>query len=309
MLTLINVILPVFLVIGFGYWAVWRGYFNDAGVDGLMKFTQNFAIPCLLFRAISTLDLSAGFDPALLATYYISAFAVFWMGLLGARFLFNRPWEHCVAIGFCALFSNSVLLGLPITERAYGADALTHSYAIIAMHAPFCYTLGIVSMEVVRSKGTPLRAFLPKVGRAVFRNALILAISLGFVVNLTGLALPLPLTDAVDLMVRAALPAALFGLGGVLYRYRPEGDIGPILYVVTLTLVVLPALVWGIGSTVGLSTGQMRSAVLTGAMAPGINTYVFANMYGVAKRVAASGVLVGTAASVLSVWVWLSILP
>ena len=309
MLTLINVILPVFLVIGFGYWAVWRNYFSDAGVEGLMKFTQNFAIPCLLFRALSTLDLGTGFDPALLLTYYTSAFVVFWLGVLGARFLFHRPWEHCVAIGFCALFSNSVLLGLPITERAYGPDALTHTYAIIAMHAPFCYALGIITMEAVKSKGTPLRAFLPKVGRAVFRNALILAISLGFAVNLTGIALPLPVTDAVDLMVRAALPAALFGLGGVLYRYRPEGDIGPIVYVVGLTLIVLPGLVWSIGTTVGLSTGQIRSAVLTGAMAPGINTYVFANMYGVAKRVAASGVLVGTAVSVLSIWIWLAILP
>ncbi|MDB4112329.1 AEC family transporter, partial [Yoonia sp.] len=50
MAALIDVILPVFLVIGFGYLAVWKGYFSDAGVDGLMKFTQNFAIPCLLFR-------------------------------------------------------------------------------------------------------------------------------------------------------------------------------------------------------------------------------------------------------------------
>ena len=32
------------------------------------------------------------------------------------------------------------------------------------------------------------------------------------------------LRSAVDMMARAAIPAALFGLGGVLFRYRPEGD-------------------------------------------------------------------------------------
>ena len=42
MAALLDVILPVFLVIGFGYLAVWKGYFSDAGVDGLMKFTQKF---------------------------------------------------------------------------------------------------------------------------------------------------------------------------------------------------------------------------------------------------------------------------
>ena len=53
----------------------------------------------------------------------------------------------------------------------------------------------------------------------------------------------------------------------------------------------------------------MRSAVLTAAMAPGINTYIFADMYGVARRVVASTVLIGTALTVIGASVWLLILP
>ncbi len=60
-------------------------------------------------------------------------------------------------IGFCCLFSNSVLLGLPITERAYGPDALTGNFAIIAFHAPFCYGLGITAMEIVRAAAQAAR--------------------------------------------------------------------------------------------------------------------------------------------------------
>ena len=44
-------------------------------------------------------------------------------------------------------------------------------------------------------------------------------------------------------------------------------------------------------------------------MAPGVNAYLFANMYGVAKRVAASSVLIATALSVLTIWGWISVLP
>ncbi len=43
-------------------------------------------------------------------------------------------------------------------------------------------------------------------------------------------------------------------------------------------------------------------------MAPGFNAYLFANMYGRAKRVAASSVLIATGASILSVWMWLALL-
>jgi predicted permease len=44
-------------------------------------------------------------------------------------------------------------------------------------------------------------------------------------------------------------------------------------------------------------------------MAPGVNGYIFANIYGVAKRVAASSVLISTAASVITAWIWLLLLP
>ncbi len=306
---LLDVILPVFLVIGFGYAAVWKGLFSDSGVDGLMRFTQTFAIPCLLFRAISGLDLGQNFDFALLATFYTGATICFFTGMIGARVLFKRDWEDAVAIGFCALFSNTLLLGLPITERAYGTDALRYNYAIIAIHSPFGYMLGITAMEIMRNRGNSARALPGKVMKAMFQNGLIIGISLGLVVNLTGLPLPGVLTDAIDLMVRAALPAALFGLGGVLYRYRPEGDMRAILFVVAISLVLHPAIVWGLAGIAHLSVPELRSAILTSAMAPGVNAYVFANMYGRARRVAASAVLIGTGASILTVWAWLAVLP
>lgn len=305
---LLGVTLPVFLVIGFGYLAALLKLFPDSGVDGLMRFTQGFAIPCLLFRAISTLDLGQTFQWPLLLSFYTGALAGFLAGLFGARFLFGRPWPDAVAVGFCCLFSNSVLLGLPITERAYGSGALDANYAIVAVHAPFCYAVGITAMEIVRHGGSGIFRTVKAVTTAMFRNSLMIGIAAGFAVNLTGTPLPGVFTEAVDLMVRAALPAALFGLGGVLVRYRPEGDLLTVLFVCGVALVLHPAITWTLGRGFGLDTAPFRSAVLTAAMAPGVNAYVFANMYGVAKRVAATSVLVATALSVLTVAVWLGLL-
>jgi len=274
-----------------------------------MTFAQKFAIPFLLFRAISTLDLGQNFDLPLLLSFYAGVLGAFILGLTGARLLFNRSWEDSVAIAFCCLFSNTLLLGLPITERAFGPDALVGNYAIIAIHAPFGYMLGITAMELARAQGTPLGRLPLKVGKAMFSNALVLGIGLGFIVNLGGIAQPEVFTAAVDLMTRAALPAALFGLGGVLYRYRPEGDLRAIFFVCAVSLLVHPAIVWVLGGAYQLSDADMRSAILTASAAPGINAYVFANMYGTAKRVAASSVLIGTGLSIISMSFWLSVLP
>ncbi|SHF24383.1 hypothetical protein SAMN05444279_1238 [Ruegeria intermedia] len=306
--SLIDVILPVFLVIGAGYAATRLGYFRESHVEGLMKFTQGFAIPCLLFLAIAHLDLSASFDPRLLGSFYSAACLCFIAGMLGARFIFGRGWEDCVAIGFCCLFSNSVLLGLPITERAYGPDNLTGNYAIIAFHSPFCYCVGITVMEFIRNRGHGGLRMVRSVLSAMFKNALILGIALGFIVNLTGLAIPAVVDEALGLITRAALPGALFALGGVLVMYRPEGDLRTIGYVCCVSLILHPSLVWLFGTATALPQDLFRSGVLNAAMAPGFNAYIFANIYGRAKRVAASSVLIGTAASILTVWMWLTVL-
>ena len=306
--SLIDVILPVFLVIGAGYVATVTGYFKEVHIDGLMKFTQGFAIPCLLFLAIAHLDLSASFDPRLLGSFYSAAALCFVAGVFGARLIFNREWEDCVAIGFCCLFSNSVLLGLPITERAYGPENLTGNYAIIAFHSPFCYCVGITVMEVIRNRGNGGVRLARSVLSAMFKNALILGIALGFVVNLTGIGIPAVADEALRLVTRAALPGALFALGGVLVKYKPEGDLKTIGYVCCVSLVLHPSLVWLFGTATALPQDLFRSGVLNAAMAPGFNAYIFANMYGRAKRVAASSVLIGTGASILTVWLWLSLL-
>ena len=137
---------------------------------------------------------------------------------------------------FAHCFSNSLLLGLAITQQAYGTgDALAGNYAIIALHSPFCYGVGITVMELVRARGAGTSlARLPKtVLRAMFSNILIIAITLGFF-NLAGLNLPASFQSALDMIVRTALPVALFALGGILYRYRPEGDLRVIFLSVRL---------------------------------------------------------------------------
>jgi malonate transporter len=309
MQALLDVILPVFFVVGFGYVVVWRKVFSTAAVDGLMTYTQNFAIPCLLFMALIKIDLGQAYSFRLMGSYYIGAASGFALGFLGARYIFKRSAEDSVAIGFVSLFSNSVMMGLAITERAYGVDALVANFAIVSLHAPFCYFVGITAMELAKSDGDSIAQVALNVGKSMMKNALFIAILLGLLVNITDVALPKAFLEGTNMVATTALPAALFGMGGVLYQYRPEGDFGAIAWVVGISLLVHPAIVWSLGQLWDLSISELRSAVLTSAMAPGINCYIFASIYNRAKRVAASGVLIATALSVLTIWCWLQVLP
>lgn len=313
MSALLDVILPVFLVIGFGYLVARMGWYGNDAVDGLMRYAQSFALPVLLFRNVATLDLASAFAPSLLLSFYIGAFGCFAFGFLGAHLLFRRALPDSVAIAFACTFSNTLLLGMPITERAYGPEGLAGNYAIISIHAPLLYTFGIVAMEWARSRGNAALSkatLAQQVVKGVFTQPLVVGLGFGFLVNLSGLQQPAVLLSATEMIARSALPAALFGLGGVLWRYRPEGDKGLIAMVCFSSLILHPGISYTLGRYgFGLDTNALRSVTVTAAMPPGVNAYMFAFMYGVGKRVNASAVLVATALSIGTTWGWLHILP
>ena len=140
----------------------------------------------------------------------------------------------------------------------------------------------------------------------MFRNAIMLGILAGLAFNFLNISVHGLVGDAIDTLKLTALPAALFGLGGILVRYRPEGDIKVIAMVCVLSLLVHPSVTWLLADrTFRLDRDLIRGSVVAAAMAPGINTYIFASMYERAKRVAASSVLVGTALSIVTASAWL----
>lgn len=308
-LNLLVIVAPVFLMLGCGYWSARAGLMSRDGIDGLMRFAQSFAIPCLLFNAVTGLDLSDAFELDLLLAFYTGSIVCFGLGIFLSRVFFGRRPGEAVVVGFGALFSNSVLLGLPITERAFGSDSLAGNYAIVSLHAPICYLVGVLVMEFSRADGRPLSDTLIDAFRSLGKNPIVIAIALGFTANLSGLELWQPVQAWLDMAARAALPVALFGLGAVLTRYQLSHRVKEPLMVVCLSLLLHPLITWLLCTQVfELSLELTRSAVVTAAMAPGINAYLFAHMYNRAEDVAANAVLIGTVLTVLTASGWLMVL-
>lgn len=306
---ILQVVLPVFFIIGAGYLAAKRQYFSAQHAATLMRFATQFAVPCLLFLAIARLDLGAGFKATTLLPFYLGAFSSFTITGLIARWLFRHKPGFSVAVGFSALFSNSVLIGVVIVELAYGVAALEPAFAIVAIHAPFCYLLGITTMEFSRADGVGIVNTIKTVAKQIFSNALTIGLMLGFAVNLTGISLFPPLETSIELIAKAALPTALFGLGAVLAGYRVASGLAEVAVISFNKLLLHPAIAFVLGRYIfELPEDILKPIVVMAAMPPGINAYVFANMYNRGRRIAASSVLLATAVSVVSISVWLAIL-
>lgn len=305
----LETIIPVFFVVGAGWLSRRLSIVNDVAVTGLLTFTTQIAAPVLLFRAMYALDVGEVFDPQLMISYYAGALMCFTLGVLGARRIFGASPGESVAIGFAALFSNTLLLGVPIMQSAYGDGSTGPNFAILSIHAPLCYLIGITAMEMSRADGRGGMATAKATLNAMFRNTLTIGIAVGLTFNFSGLRLPVPIESGVEMIARAALPVALFALGGALTRYRLREGIGPAVMITALGLVIHPAITFALSAHVfDLPEGMVRSATVTASMPPGLSAYVFATMYMRAVGAVASSVLLATALSMFSVSIWLMIL-
>lgn len=308
MFDILLTVLPVFILIGVGYGAVRSGYLKDNFADALNTFAVRIAVPVLLFRAMAGLDLGQAFSPPLLVSFYTGAFVCFAGGIIVARTVFKRRPGEAVAVGFAGTFSNSVLLGLPIVERAYGGETLTMAFGIIALHAPLIYAVGMITMELMRRDGRTLREALTDAAKSILANPLMAGILAGLSVNATGIVLPEPVQAAVDMLAAAAIPVALVGIGAALTRYTLTAALPETLTASGFALIVHPAIAFVLSHYVfGLSSTAVHAAVALAAMPPGVNIYIFASLYDRAVNLAASTLLLATALSVVSVTLWLYI--
>ncbi len=305
--TIATIIVPVFIIIAVGYFATITKIISNTGVSALTKFSQSIALPILLFLNISDLKLGEVLNTDLLLSFYLSAMFCFALGTLGSFYFFSKSLSDSISIGFCCLFSNSLLLGLPITELAFGKETLRFNFIIISFHAPFCYLLGILAMEISLSETSNKLKIIKKTFITMFSNPLALGISLGFLSNIIGLRVPMYLEGALQLISVAGIPVALFALGGVLTQFNLLGNIPEAFLISIISLILHPILVITLGTHIFvLSEHELKSALITAAMAPGVNAFIFATMYKKSIALVANTVIFSTAISIITSAFWIS---
>jgi malonate transporter len=309
MLAILTVIAPIFALMGLGYIAVRFRLFPADGIKSLIAFVNNFATPCLLFHSILTSDFAAAFNLAIIGPFYIGAITCFVLGIAIAMKFFGKTPGESVSFGFSGMFTNTVLVGLPLITRAYGTEALPVTLSIIGLHGAILLTLGMVTMELMRRDGASLGKTLLSAGRRVGSNPLIWGIAAGMIGYFAGLQLIEPAEAFFVMMSQAVVPAALFGIGGALNEFKLGDNWKQAMIASFIKLVVHPAIayvlmIWVLQVPMEIA----RYGILLAAMPAGVNAYVFATFYNRGVSVAANTILIATVSSAATISIWLFIL-
>lgn len=291
-----------------GYGASRLRLVSDADVDALSRFVMLFAVSSLLFISAAQLDLAAAMSAELLLTFYASGLITFCVGVFVSRRVFRRRPGEAVAAGFCSLFGNTVFMGMPVIQRAYGEETQAAMLAVISLNAAIIYFIGVTAMETLSRSGAGFSVAAKKVARSLSRNPMAVSVAAGFAVNLTHAPMPLVAVDAFELLGGAALPGGLFAAGASLTRYDLRGAVNETAAAVALKLILYPALTLIAAVFVfELSAPEAQATIILASLPGGLNIYLFATIYRRGEALAASALLSGTVLAVVTIPLWLAL--
>ncbi len=310
---IITIILPVFSLIAFGYFVTLSGLMSDEVGDALSRFIFVIAIPALLIKILATADFSAASPWALWFAYFVAVAIVWTISAIITTRVFGRDKRSAVIAGVSAGFSNLVLVGIPLVDRAYGDEGLAVLVLLVSVHMLVMTTTTTLLMEhAIRADGVENTTYdlpgqLKSIGTGIFTNSIILGILAGLAWKASTVPFVGLPAELIGTIGATAGPLALLSIGMGLNKYGLKGNLRQGALLAFLSLFVMPVVVYVLCRNVFfLPYLWLKVAVICAGLPAGVNAYLFASYFKVAEGLACNTIILTVGGSVfsLSFWLW-----
>jgi malonate transporter and related proteins len=212
MISVIDSVIPVFLLIAAGWLARVSGLIEDRHWSGIELATYYIFFPAIIIDTLARADLGSvpvlGVGGALVAAILLIAGAL----------LVLRPFlERTLGLdgpSFTSLFQGSTrwntFIALAMATTLFGPRGVTLMAVAIAAMVPLLNTLAFYVL--VRYAGGPPQTRLQTL-RSFVTNPYIWSCAIGLALNATGLPVPKAVGSFIEILGRAALAAGLLIVG------------------------------------------------------------------------------------------------
>ena len=297
---------PLFVLVLVGYVLVLWGKWPQSVSGALTRFVFSVALPALLFHLMSDMSKLPPVDARLLIAFFGSCLIVFAMGRVVAARFFKLDGVSQSVFALGGVFSNNVLLGLPLAKVALGDAALPSVALVLVFNALTLWTLVTVSVEWARHGSFSLAGFW-KTAKGVATNPIVASIVLGTLFGLSGLQLPALVEVPLAMVSQAAAPLALVALGMGLAEFDVRLGWRQSVAICVLKLVVQPLVVWGLAKLLGLPPMETQVVVLLGSIAVGANVYLMSRQFKVMEGPVAASLVLSTALAAITTPLFLTL--
>ena len=284
---------PLFVLVFAGYVLMRFSGWPKSMSDNLTRFVFSVALPAMLFRLMSDFSKLPPVDARLLVAFFGSCLIVFVIGRLIAWkcFALDGVAQSVFALG--GVFSNNVMLGLPLTKVTLGDAALPSVALVLVFNALILWTLVTLSVEWARHGNFSIYGFAKTV-RSVLTNPIVAGILSGTLFGLTRLPVPALVDAPLALLGQAATPMALVALGMGLAEFGVRDGWKISMAISGVKLLVQPLVVWLLARLLGLPLLETQVVVLLASIAVGANVYIMSRQFKVLEGPVAGSLVLST---------------
>lgn len=296
---IINVILPVFILLGIGFFVGKFMEINSKSVSDLCIYVFS---PALFFHSVTTSSLELS-DLGKIVVFALLLFLIFavLVKLLGLLFGWNLPYQNTMMLA--SAFPNTGNYGLPIVFFAFGDEGMAIAIIYVVMQSLLMNSAGIFYAS--NHEKTPKKDIFI----TIVRMPGFIAITLGLALKIAGIAVPEAIGNATGLLGQAAVPVLLTLLGITLASIRIKNVLKFIGTAAILKLIAFPAIGFLLLAWL-YPAGSLESKVLLIAVATpaAATTTLLAIKFDMNPDMVSSAMFVSTLASVITIPILLMIL-
>jgi len=317
-MNIINIISPLIVTIMLGYLVAKQNYLNKQHLEGLSKLTFSIIIPIFLFQKMASANISEHIASSHFGAFYFPLLTIYGITCLlhyhfhhKAQSTNKKNIKSAAVFSLASSYSNTVIVGLPVLLAAIGEQVIGLVFLIITFHSALLFTLTSFLAAMQTNTGQKGGGFSQinwqQLIKQTLNNPLVLSITLGLLVNISPLNLPVIVEQSLVLLGKPAITLALFLLGASLTYYKIKPQRRFITLAVVIKLITFPALVWLCADKVFALNQQVTMIlVILSASPTGVNAYLIAKNEQSQQATTASIVVMTTCLSVITIpfWLW-----
>lgn len=296
MLSIIEIVLPVFLIIALGYTIRRVGLVDDHFFQQTNGLVFYICLPTLLFYKIGTADFNTSFNLKLVLATSAAVASSFLIAYLYAAW---RKYPSPVHGSFCqgAFRGNLAYIGLAIVYNAYGDQGLTRAGVLLGFLVPVLNLFAILALVLPQQQQ---RTDFKEIVKQIIFNPLIFASLAGLLWSFFQMPMPTIMDRTLSIATGMTLPLALLSIGNSFSLDNVKGDLGRAGLATAMKLLLMPLLCIGFMMALGVTGLDFAIGLLMAGAPTAVTTYIMASKMGADGELAGTIVVLASGLSAFS---------
>lgn len=294
-------ILSIILMIAIGYVLKRIDFLSEKDINPLNKIVMNILLPCMIFSALFSSDLSLipklGILPVviLISSFVTGVISFFILKRLG--YDDKKLWSVLVTV----MIANTAFMGYPVTLGIFGQDGFLR--AIFCDIATMCIFLILSFVLVIKFGGTVKKAI-----RKIALFPPLWAIILGLGLNILNIPIGPVFDNVINYLGDGAIPLIMISLGLSIDLSGLSRSKAMIGFTSIMKLLFFPFIAFVVVSFLGLLNLEYTVSIVEAAMPSGMLSLLLSITYNLDYELTSDCILINTVISLITLPIIIMIL-